>query len=119
MKDSFNSYPLGRPAQAGAIASVKDEVYFQATLAQVLELREKLTEGLVLLGFSVPPSSTNFLFARHVSRGGAELAAALREKAVLVRHFAKPRISEYLRITVGTERENARLLQALVEILLI
>ncbi|MFZ2109062.1 MAG: histidinol-phosphate transaminase [Roseiarcus sp.] len=119
VKDSFNSYPLGRPAQAGAIASVKDEGYFQATLAQVLELREKLTEGLVLLGFSVSPSSTNFLFARHASRGGAELAAALREKAVLVRHFAKPRISEYLRITVGTERENARLLQALVEILLI
>jgi histidinol-phosphate aminotransferase len=119
VKDSFNSYPLGRPAQAGAIASVKDEAYFQATLAQVLELREKLTEGLVRLGFSVPPSSTNFVFARHASRGGAELAAALREKAVLVRHFAKPRISEYLRITVGTERENARLLQALGEILLI
>src|SRR5277367_2361110 len=117
VKDSFNSYPLGRPAQAGAIASVKDEGYFQATLEQVLELRETLTEGLVLLGFSVPPSSTNFLFARHASRGGAELAAALREKAVLVRHFAKPRISEYLRITVGTERENARLLQALAEIL--
>ena len=117
VKDSFNSYPLGRPAQAGAIASVKDEAYFQATLAKVLELRENLTEGLVRLGFSAPPSSTNFVFARHASRDGAELAAALREKAVLVRHFAKPRISQYLRITVGTQRENARLLQALAEIM--
>src|ERR1700683_1985440 len=61
VKDSFNSYPLSRPAQAGAIASVRDEAYFQASLAAVLDLREKLTEGLVSLGFSVPPSSTNFV----------------------------------------------------------
>jgi histidinol-phosphate aminotransferase len=117
VKDSFNSYPLSRPSQAGAVASVKDEVYFQASLAALLDLREKLTEGLGRLGFSVMPSSTNFVFARHPGRGGTELAAALREKAVLVRHFAKPRISDYLRITVGTERENARLFQALAEIL--
>jgi histidinol-phosphate aminotransferase len=117
VKDSFNSYPLSRPSQAGAIASVKDEAYFRARLAAVLDLREKLTEGLGRLGFSVLPSSTNFVFARHSARGGAELAAALREKAVLVRHFAKPRIADYLRITVGTERENARLSQALAEVL--
>jgi histidinol-phosphate aminotransferase len=117
VKDSFNSYPLSRPSQAGAVASVKDEAYFQASIAAVLDLREKLIEGLVSLDFSVPPSSTNFVFARHGSREGAELAAALREKAVVVRHFAKPRIADYLRITVGAERENARLLQALGEIL--
>jgi histidinol-phosphate aminotransferase len=117
VKDSFNSYPLSRPAQAGAVASVKDDVHFQASLVAVLDLREKLTQGLGRLGFSVLPSSTNFVFARHPTRGGAELGAALREKAVLVRHFVKPRISDYLRITVGGDRENARLLQALEEIL--
>jgi histidinol-phosphate aminotransferase len=117
VKDSFNSYPLSRPSQAGAVASVKDEAHFQESVGAVLELREKLTVGLVRLGFSVPPSSTNFVFARHHARGGAELAAALREKAVLVRHFAKPRIADYLRITVGKERENAVLLQVLAGIL--
>jgi len=117
VKDSFNSYPLGWPAQAGAIASVKDEAYFQAGVAAVLGLRAKLTEGLVGLGFSVLPSAANFVFASHATRGGAELAAALREKAVLVRHFVKPRISDYLRITVGTEAENGRLLGVLEEIL--
>jgi histidinol-phosphate aminotransferase len=117
VKDSFNSYPLGRPSQAGAIASVKDDAYFRASVGAVLDLREKLAQGLGRLGFSVLPSSTNFVFARHPARGGADLAAALREKAVLVRHFAKPRISDHLRITVGSARENARLLQALTEIL--
>ena len=118
VKDSFNSYPLSRPSQAGAIASVKDEAYFQESLAAVLDLREKLTQGLVGLGFSVPPSSHQFRLRPPSRVSGAELAAALREKAVLVRHFAKPRISDYLRITVGSARENARLLQALAEILL-
>ena len=106
VKDSFNSYPLSRPSQAGAIASVKDEAYFQASVARVLELRAKLTEGLGRLGFSVLPSSTNFVFARHPARGGAELAAARRERAVLVRHFGKPRIADYLRITVGGDRRT-------------
>ena len=64
------------------------------------------------------PSSANFVFARHEKRGGAELAAALRERAVLVRHFAKPpRIAPYLRISVGSEREIERLLSALKDIL--
>jgi histidinol-phosphate aminotransferase len=116
VKDSFNSYPLGRPAQAGAIASIEDEVYFQASRAAVMRARARLGEGLVRLGCSTLPSSANFVFASHPAWRGAELAAALREKAVLVRHFAKPRTADYLRITVGTEAEIARLLQALAEI---
>ena len=116
VKDSFNSYPLGLPAQAGAIASIGDEAHFEASRAAVLDSRRKLTEGLVRLGFSVLPSSANFVFARHARWGGAALAAALRERAVLVRHFAGARTSPYLRITVGTEREIARLMQALAEI---
>jgi histidinol-phosphate aminotransferase len=116
VKDSFNSYPLGRPAQAGAIASLEDEVYFQRALAMVIAGRETLSQALGDLGMEVLPSAANFVFARHPGRDGAELATALRARAVLVRHFAKPRISQYLRITIGTESQNARLVAALGEI---
>ena len=118
VKDSFNSYPLDRLAQAGAVAAIEDEAYFQASRAMVMRNREALSEGLGRLGFAVLPSSANFVFARHEKREGAELAAALRERAVLVRHFAKPaRIAPYLRISVGSEGEIARLLAALAAIL--
>ena len=78
VKDSFNSYPLGRPAQAGAIASLEDEAYFQQSRTHVIEGRERLNRGLVRLGFEVLPSSANFVFARHRAHEGAALAAALR-----------------------------------------
>jgi histidinol-phosphate aminotransferase len=117
VKDSFNSYPLGRPAQAGAIASLKDEAYFQQSRARVIEGRERLNRGLVRLGFEVLPSSANFVFARHPAHEGAALAAALRQRAVIVRHFAAPRISDHLRITVGTDGQIDRLLSALSDIL--
>src|SRR6267154_1358804 len=113
VKDSFNSYPLGRPAQAGAIASLEDEAYFQQSRARVIEGREWLDRGLVRLGFEVLPSCANFVFARHPSHAGTALAAALRQRAVIVRHFSAPRISDYLRITVGTDEQIDRLLSAL------
>jgi len=117
VKDSFNSYPLGRPAQAGAIASLEDEAWFQQSRARVIEGRERLTSGLVQLGFEVLPSAANFVFARHPAHQGAALAADLRQRAVIVRHFAAPRIADYLRITVGTDGQTERLLSALSEIL--
>jgi histidinol-phosphate aminotransferase len=117
VKDSFNSYPLGRPAQAGAIAALEDETHFQRSLRIVIEERDRLTRGLTGLGFDVLPSAANFVFARHPARAGAELAAALRAQAVLVRHFAKPRISDYLRITVGTNTQTDLLLAALARCL--
>lgn len=117
VKDSFNSYPLGRPAQAGAIAALEDEAWFQQSRASVIEGRERLNNGLRRLGFEVLPSSANFVFARHPAHQGAALAAALRQRAVIVRHFAAPRISDYLRITVGTNAQTERLLSALSDIL--
>jgi histidinol-phosphate aminotransferase len=113
VKDSFNSYPIGRPAQAGAIASLEDEPYFQAARTRVIEGRDRLSRGLVRLGFEVLPSSANFVFASHRVHKGAALAAALRQRAIIVRHFAAPRISDYLRITVGTDAQIDRLLSAL------
>jgi histidinol-phosphate aminotransferase len=117
VKDSFNSYPLGRPAQAGAIASLEDEAYFQQSRVRVIEGRERLTRGLKKAGFEVLPSLANFVFARHPAHEGAALAAALREQAVIVRHFSATRISDYLRITVGTDEQTDRLLSAVSRIL--
>jgi len=112
VKDSFNSYPLGRIAQAGATASVRDDTYFRENCARVVAGREAMTRELIRLGFVVLPSSANFVFARHPAYAGAEFAAALRQQAVLVRHFDKPRTAPYLRITVGTEEDSRRLITA-------
>ena len=117
VKDSFNSYPLGRPAQAGAIAAIGDEAWFQEKRAAIIRNRATLAATLTGLGFEVLPSSANFLFARHPGHAGQALAAALRERAVLVRHFTGPRVADYLRITIGSEAELARLTDALTEIL--
>jgi histidinol-phosphate aminotransferase len=117
VKDSFNSYPLGATAQAGALGAIEDEAYFQARLAEVIAERERTTAELARLGFEVLPSSANFVFAHHPRFAGADLAAGLRERAVLVRRFAKPRTADHLRITVGTPAQTERLIAALGEIL--
>jgi histidinol-phosphate aminotransferase len=117
VKDSFNSYPLGRLAQAGAIASLEDEVHFQQARSAVMRNRADLTSALIRLGLDVLPSSANFVFARHPDHSGHALAAALRERGVLVRHFAVPRTSDFLRITIGSETDLVRFTEALSEIL--
>ncbi|MDN3451967.1 MULTISPECIES: histidinol-phosphate transaminase [unclassified Psychrobacter] len=113
MKNSFNSYPLDKLAQAGATASVLDVDYFEQTRQQVIELRESLTADLTALDYQVLPSHANFIFARPEDGSASEVANALREQGIIVRHFDKPRINEYLRITVGTAEQNERLIEAL------
>jgi histidinol-phosphate aminotransferase len=110
VKDSFNSYPLDCLALAGAAAAIEDYAWFQATRARIIASRESLIRGLTEQGFEVLPSAANFVFARHPGRSGADLAARLRARGVLVRHFRKPRIEDYLRITVGTDDQCSRLL---------
>lgn len=117
VKDSFNSYPLGRPAQAGAIAAIQDEAYFQQMRSAIIGNRESLTATLIQLGFDVLPSSANFVFVRHPSHTGQVLSAALRKRAVLVRHFSGPRVSDFIRITIGSKAELDRLTGALAEFL--
>ena len=117
VKDSFNSYPLDRLAQAAATAAWKDRDWFEATRSRIIMSRNQLTTDLTELGFEVLPSAANFVFARHPKHEGAKLAASLRSEAILVRHFNKPRISDYLRITVGTEDECKRLIEVLRKIL--
>ncbi|MDX3978269.1 histidinol-phosphate transaminase [Shinella sp.] len=116
VKDSFNSYPLDRIAQAGAAAAVDDREWFDETRNKVIETRERVTGALRQRGFEVLPSQANFVFARHPAHSGEALARGLRERAVLVRHFAKPRISDFLRITIGTPEECDRLIAAVEEI---
>ena len=117
VKNSFNSYPLDRLAIAGAVAAFEDRAYFEQTRQAVIASRESLTTALSALGFEVLPSGANFVFARHPTRAAVTLAAALRERKIIVRHFATPRISEFLRITVGTEEECAALVAALRDII--
>ncbi|MFP3457341.1 histidinol-phosphate transaminase [Psychrobacter sp. SIMBA_152] len=113
MKNSFNSYPLDKLAQAGATASVLDTGYFEQTRQQVIDLRMSLTAELTTLGYKVLPSHANFVFARPKDGDASAVASALREQGIIVRHFDKPRIAEYLRITIGTAEQNNRLIDAL------
>lgn len=117
VKNSFNAYPLDRLAQAGAIAAFEDQAYFERQRDAVVHCREGLLLQLEDLGFSVLPSQANFVFARHPAHDAAQLAAALRARKVLVRHFAQPRIDQYLRISVGTPGQCGQLVDALVHIL--
>ncbi|MCO6188122.1 histidinol-phosphate transaminase [Rhizobium sp. L1K21] len=117
VKDSFNSYPLDRLVQVAAKASIEDEAWFEECRAKVITTRDWLTDALEALGFDVLPSKANFVFAKHETVGGGELYAGLRERAVLVRHFNKPRIADYLRMTIGTQGECEKLVAALKEIL--
>ena len=117
VKNSFNSYPLDRLATAGAIAALEDEEWFVKTRDEVIDTREGLGLQLEDLGFDVLPSHANFLFVRHPAHDAGRLAAQLRERAVLVRHFSEPRIKQYLRISIGTRDQCMALIDALTDIL--
>jgi histidinol-phosphate aminotransferase len=114
VKDSFNSYPVDRFAEAGAIAAIQDKAYFEETRKKVITTRAALVQELQALSFDVLPSGANFIFAKHKTRAGPELAAKLREQSIVVRHFKNPvRIANYLRITIGTDVHSQQLIAAL------
>jgi histidinol-phosphate aminotransferase len=113
VKNCFNSYPLDRLAIAGAVAAFEDQPYFEECTSKVVASRERLTMSLRALGFQVLPSAANFVFARHPAFDAENLAKALRERAILVRHFKAPRIDQVLRISIGTDPECEALVTAL------
>ena len=113
IKDSFNSYPLDSLAIAAGVAAYQDETYFKQCQQQVITEREWLTQSMTELGFEVLPSAANFVFARHPQHDAATVAAGLREKGVIVRHFNKPRIEQFLRISIGNHTENQLLMSQL------
>lgn len=113
IKNSFNSYPLDRMAIVGAAAAFEDREWFEQTCAKVIVSRERVVSELEKRGFEVLPSAANFIFARHPGKDAAGIAAGLREKGVIVRHFKQERIAQFLRITIGTPEQNQALLDAL------
>ncbi|WP_372863483.1 histidinol-phosphate transaminase [Spongiibacter sp.] len=113
IKNSFNSYPLDRLALVGAEAAFLDQAHFERCRSAVIEQREVLRAELNRRGFESLPSAANFLFSCHREHAASDIAAALRDGGVIVRHFKQPRIDNYLRITVGTAEQNARLLACL------
>jgi histidinol-phosphate aminotransferase len=112
IKDSFNSYPIDRLAGAAAVAALEDHEWLAQNSRQIMEDRDWLTGALQYYGFQVLPSLANFVFARHRNFDAAKLAAGLRERKILVRHFDKPGISDWLRITVGTRAQCEALADA-------
>lgn len=117
IKNSFNSYTVDRVATAAAEAAMKDEEYFKECVSKIISTREKIIEKLTLLNFNVIPSKANFIFAAHDTYSASELFAKLREKSVLVRYFNKDRINNYLRITIGSDKEMDYFIQKIKEII--
>ncbi len=116
VKDSFNSYPLDNIAISGGCAAIEDKAHFEYTRRRIITSRGQLVTQLEALGFNAIPSQANFLFVTHPRHDAAGLAAQLRLRNIIVRYFNKPRIDQYLRITIGTEDECAILTAALKEI---
>lgn len=112
-KFSFNSYTMNRPSLAAGAACVRNEVYFKEITDKIVATREWTKQELSRLGFEFPDSYANFIFATHKSVPAEEIYQALRAQDIYVRYFKKPRIDNYLRITIGTDGE----MQALVEFL--
>jgi len=113
VKNSFNSYTVDRVAMAGAIAAIEDEAWFEANRARVMKSRKTLSDALQNIGFEVLDSKANFLFVRHRSHDAAKLAHGLRQRNILVRHFAKAGIDQFLRISIGDEDQCQALILAL------
>jgi histidinol-phosphate aminotransferase len=113
IKNSFHPYTLDALAMAGATAAFKDNDYFEGTCAKVIATRQRISSVLVSMGFEVLPSSANFVFTRHSEHGAKELFRALRDHGIVVRYFDKPRINQFLRISIGTDDEMNSLLSVL------
>jgi len=116
-KHSFNSYTLDRVALAGAEAALNDRDYFEQTRSRVIATRERTAAELRARGFRLTDSKANFLFASHPEYEADKLFRQLREKRVLVRYFAKPKIDGSLRISVGTDDQMDAFLAAVDDIM--
>ena len=117
VRSSLNPYNINRMTLAAGIAALESTGYFNETRHQIMETRAWTAGELARRGFELTHSQTNFLFARTDRMEGGTLYQALRDKGVLVRHFSAPRISDWLRITVGTMEQMETLLNKLDEIL--
>lgn len=113
VKNSFNSYPIDMISIKAGCAALVDRDYFEATRQKIINTRERTMDALARLGFKVLPSAANFVFAEHRYIEAAELMGYLRTRGVLVRHFSRPEIANFLRITVGTDAEMDQMVATL------
>ena len=117
VKFSINSYTMNQMALAAGVAAVKDDEYFKETVARVIETRKWAKEELVKLGFNALSSSANFLFVTHKDKPAKEIFEYLKTKNIFVRYFSKPKIDNYLRVTIGTDDQMKKLIAVLTEYL--
>ena len=117
IKDSINSYTVDRLALAGAREAIRDDAYFQETRSKIMKSRERVSGRLREMGFIVIPSQANFIFvSKEQQCRGRELFQRLRDKGVLVRYFDKPKIDNFIRVTIGTDAEMDCFLEAIAVI---
>lgn len=117
VKYSTNPYNVNRATAAMGVGSLADKAYFEKNVKSIIENREKVIGELTALGFTCLPSKTNFIFCKSDKIGGEELYLKLKSKGVLIRHFNKDRISNYIRVTVGSRSEMTAFILAVKEIL--
>ena len=117
VKFSFNSYTMSRLSLVLGAEAVRDKAYFEEITGKIVATRERTKKELAGLGFCFPDSKTNFIFASHERVPAGEIFQALKEQDIYVRYWNKPRISNYLRITIGTDEEMDKLLAFLKEYL--
>lgn len=117
VKYSFNSYTLNQTALVLGVQAIRDREYFEETCAKVIATREWTKCELKKLGFSFGDSMSNFIFATHERVPAKEIFEALREHNIFVRYFSKPRIDNYLRISIGTQQEMEHLIAFLTDYL--
>lgn len=117
VKFSINSYTMNYPAVEMGVAAIDDEEYYKATIAKIVKTREKAVKELKKRDFTVLDSRTNFLFISHKRVKALKLFADLKNRGIFVRHWDKPRIGNFLRVTVGTDAQMKKLYEALDEIL--
>lgn len=113
VKYSFNSYTMNQTALALGVEAIRDRDYFEETRRNIIATREWTKGELRRLGFSFGDSMSNFIFAEHETVPAEEIAAALRQEHIYVRHFSKERIRNYLRISIGTPEEMEQLIRFL------
>ena len=117
VKFSVNSYTMNQVTLLCGAKTLEDDAYFRDTTAKIIATREEAKKRLTELGFTFPDSYSNFIFAKHKTADAGKIFEKLKERRIFVRYWNKSRISQYLRITIGTPEEMERLYSALTEIL--
>ncbi len=112
-KFSFNSYTLNMPTIEMGVEAVLDDAYFKDVTGRIIQTRERMKKEMAELGFTFTDSASNFLFATHKEKSAEEIFKALKENGIYVRHWNKPRISNYLRITIGTDEQMDKMIEFL------